>query len=416
MPDAQSASKPTRLLSLDTYRGLIMVTLVSTGFGLRATAQNFKDDPLWQAIDFHFEHPEWLSQFNWIIAGWKIPTAVSYWDMIQPSFMFMVGVSMPYSYGRRKAEGEPAVKQFLHVIWRSLILIILGVLLTTPAKDKSTQWQFTNVLCQIGLGYWAVYLFMGRKLAMQIGACALILIATWAAYFFHPIPGADFDFKSVGVDKSWLQTMPGLDWTMPAYWAHWMKGANVGMAVDQWLLNLFPREKPFVFNPGGYPTINFIPSIVTMALGLMAGETLRSTARSSAGKVTWLYTAGLVCVLLGVILGVSVCPVIKKLWTPSWAMLAGGYALWILATLYLVIDVIGLRFWTFPLIVIGMNSILVYVIDMTLKSWIASGLQKHISPTLFDGDYGPMKKSACVLAAVWLFCVWMHRQKAFIRI
>jgi predicted acyltransferase len=121
-------------------------------------------------------------------------------------------------------------------------------------------------------------------------------------------------------------------------------------------------------------------------------------------------------VLVGLDLGLSICPTIKRLWTPSWALLSGGYCLWMLGSLYLVIDVLGLRFWTLPVAVVGMNSILVYIIDMTLKGPIAAGLQKHISPALFDGDYGPMKKSAWTLAAVWLLCAWLYRQKAFLRL
>ena len=136
------APPAARLQSLDAYRGLIMVSLAFGGFGLAATARNhLKVDPdagLWRAVAHQFEHVDWRGG--------------SYWDLIQPSFMFMVGVSMAYSYVKRQSEGQSWVRMFGHACWRALVLVALGIFLTSNSRP-ATDWSLMNVLCQIGLGY-----------------------------------------------------------------------------------------------------------------------------------------------------------------------------------------------------------------------------------------------------------------------
>ena len=123
----QSRSTPTdeRLHSLDAYRGLIMVTLAFVGFGLADTAKNhLKDTPdsaLWQNVQYQFSHVEWLG--------------CSYWDLIQPSFMFMVGVSMAYSYSKRKRLGHSYPRMLGHAAWRSVVLILLSLFLMSTGKE-----------------------------------------------------------------------------------------------------------------------------------------------------------------------------------------------------------------------------------------------------------------------------------------
>ena len=129
-----------RLQSLDAYRGLIMVTLAFGGFGLASTAENHlatrPDSTFWAALRYQFSHAEWVG--------------CSYWDLIQPSFMFMVGVSMAFSYAKRSALGRPYSRLLGHAVWRSVLLIFLGIFLTSNWGD-ATNWSFMNVLTQIGL-------------------------------------------------------------------------------------------------------------------------------------------------------------------------------------------------------------------------------------------------------------------------
>ncbi len=143
-----------RLQALDAYRGLIMISLAFVAFGLRGTAENHlataPDSGFWKLISRQFEHVDW--------AG------MGYWDMIQPSFMFMVGVSMAYSYVRRQREGQSWVRMFGHACWRSVALVALGIFLTSNGSRGGTNWQFMNVLSQIGLGYPFLFLLWGRSL------------------------------------------------------------------------------------------------------------------------------------------------------------------------------------------------------------------------------------------------------------
>ena len=393
-----------RLLSLDAYRGLIMVTLAFNGFGLAGTAANhLKQTPessFWKLIAYNFEHVEWIG--------------CGYWDLIQPSFMFMVGVSMAYSYLKRQERGHSYARMLGHAVWRSVVLILLGIFLISNGQ-KSTNWSLTNVLTQIGLGYTFLFLLWGRTFRAQAVTAAAILVGTWLLYVSYPGAGLDLatGAKDVGVTKEWAaEHLLGVG-------KAWHKNATVGQAIDVWLLNLLPQQTPFVFNRGGYHTINFIPSLATMLFGLMCGELIRSN-RDHRQKLRMLVIAGVAGLLAGQLLNLTgICPLVKRIWTPSWALFSTGGCCLILAALYGMIDVLGWRKWAFPLVVVGMNSIAIYVMSMTLKSWGAKTLQTHLGPDIFKllGDANaPMIQASLVGLLFWLACYWMYRQKMFVRI
>ncbi len=180
----QSRSKPPqeRLHSLDAYRGLIMVTLAFVGFGLADTAKNHltknPDSKLWREVQYQFSHTEW--------------TGCSYWDLIQPSFMFMVGVSMAYSYAKRKSLGHSYPRMLGHAVWRSILLILLSIFLMS-IHEKQTDWTFMNVLAQIGLGYTFLFLLWDRSAKIQFLAALLILAGTSLAYETYPNAGIDLE-------------------------------------------------------------------------------------------------------------------------------------------------------------------------------------------------------------------------------
>jgi len=184
-------------------------------------------------------------------------------------------------------------------------------------------------------------------------------------------------------------------------------------------LNLFKRERPFLFNGGGYATVSFIPTLGTMILGLIAGGVLR-TERESWGKVRWLATAGVVCLFSGWLLGVlGICPVVKRIWTPSWVLFSGGWCFLLLAGFYVVIDVLGHKDWAFPLVVIGMNSIAAYLIAHLFESFILKNLKTHLGQNTFarfGAAYEPFLHGAAALFIMWLLLYWMYRRKLFLRI
>lgn len=393
-----------RLVSLDAYRGLIMVALAFNGFGLYQTAtlhrQAQGDTLLWRALRYQFSHTEW--------------TGCSFWDLIQPSFMFMVGTAMAFSYARRRQAGQSWPRMLGHAAWRSVVLVLLGVFLMSSGAPQ-TNWTFVNVLTQIGLGYVFLFLLWGRPPAVQALTAAIILGSTWLLYQQYPHAGIDVarGAPEVGVSQHWAQRY--LADVPPA----WHKNANVGHAVDLDFLNLFPRREPFRFNEGGYQTLNFLPSLATMLFGLMCGELLRS-ARSARFKLQALVLAGLAGLVVGQALDLAeICPLVKRIWTPAWALFSTGWCCLILAAFYAVVDVLGYRRWAFPLVVVGLNSIAIYCMGMTLRGWTARMLQTHLGPEVFR-VFGPLweptVQTVLVGLVFWVACWWMYRQRIFIRI
>ena len=404
--ESPPADKPKRLVSLDAYRGFIMITLAAGGFGFAATAKNLGYGPeispdsvigqFWQMLVFHSTHPKWNSQFG--IFG------CSYWDLIQPSFMFMVGVAMPYSYARRQSEGQEPVVMWRHAIKRAIILVLLGVFL--QSRDMETNWIFTNVLSQIGLGYLFLFSLLGMQFRTQLIIAAVVLTGYWLAFAVYPAPTADFDFAAVNSDGQWVGH--GL-------FSHFIKNTDMATSFDGWLLNLFPRSTPFELHSGGYATLNFVPSTVTMLFGVMSGQLLRGS-RSPNEKFRMLVYSGVICMVLAVAAGFTICPIIKRNWTPSWTLFSGAWVLWLLAVFYWVIDVRRWKKWSFPLVVVGMNSIAIYFMGALLKPWAVRTLKIHWGQELFVGDYGPTVQAVSVAVVFWLFCFWMYRMKIFIRI
>jgi heparan-alpha-glucosaminide N-acetyltransferase len=228
------------------------------------------------------------------------------------------------------------------------------------------------------------------------------------------LPGAGFDYARVGVQKAWLETH-GLS----GFAEHWQKNSNPAWAFDTWFMNLFPRERPFLFNRGGYSTLSFIPTLGTMILGLIAGNVLRS-ARLPSEKIRWLALAGIIGLVTGWLLGVlGISPVVKRIWTPSWVLFSGGWCLLLLAAFYCVIDVAKLKRWSFPLVVIGVNSIAAYLIAHLFDAFIAKSLTTHLGQRpfqMFGAAYQPFIHGAATLAVMWGILYWMYRRKLFLKI
>ena len=386
----------SRLVSLDAYRGFVMICLAANGFGIAETARNFPQSSFWQSLGGQFEHVPWVG--------------CAFWDLIQPSFMFMVGVSLPYSYARRREAGDSTVRLLGHALVRSIVLILLGIFLSSGGM-KQTNFAFMNVLTQIGLGYPLLFLLWGRGRGIQFSVAMAVLAGYWAWFAFSPVAGPEFDFERVGVPQDWPY-LTGFD-------AHWQKCANPAAAFDLWFLNLFPQAEEFIRNRGGYQTLNFIPSFVTMLFGLMTGEFIRQ----SVGRLRTLaplILAGLVLLAAGAALHYGgVCPLVKRIWTPSWTLYSTGLTLLMLSGFYGIIDVAGFRAWTFPLVVAGMNSIALYMMGQLLRPWTAEVLQRHFGQGLFKilGDsYEPLIRANLVLLVFWLFVYWLYRQRLFFRI
>ncbi len=265
---------------------------------------------------------------------------------------------------------------FAFALWRSLILIALGIFLRSINRPL-TNFTFEDTLTQIGLGYPFLFLLGWRPPKWAWIALGIILAGYWLAWSY-PVPDP------------------------------WAKNNNFGHFFDVWFLNLFPRVKPFEANNGGYLTLSFIPTLGTMILGLIAGR----WTRESQPRKTFLVTAA-ACLAAGLLLHFTgLSPIVKRIWTPAWVLFSGGLCFALLTAFTYIKP-------PFPLIVIGMNSIAAYLIAHLFDGFITSSLKTHLGEHFFaflGPGLEPLIQGAVVLTAFYLILLWMYRRSLFLRI
>ena len=386
-----------RLTSLDAFRGTIMLLMLNEATRLPLVARSFPHSAIWAFLAFNTEHVDWQG--------------CSLHDLIQPGFSFLVGAAMPFSIANRTAKGQGFWELLGHAVWRALVLIVLGLVLRS-IRHQQTYFTFEDTLTQIGLGYVFLFLLAFTRVRTQVIVALVILIAFWGAFVLYPAPSPNFDYARVGVPANWEHNYTG-------FLSHFNKNSNLSWAFDVWFLNLFPREEPFLYNEGGWSTLSFIPTLATMILGLLTGEWLRST-KSKAEKLRGLVIAGVGLVLAGLIFQwAGVCPIVKRIWTSSYTLYSGGLVILILAGFYALIDLKGWRRWAFPLIVVGMNSIAIYVMSWTMEDFVRMALQTHLGAvisTLVSPALLPLAYGIGVMLIFWMILFWMYRRKIFLRI
>jgi predicted acyltransferase len=348
-----------RLVSLDAYRGFIMLLLISEGFGL-AVLKNYSG---WECLAGQVGHAAW--------------EGCTFWDLIQPAFTFMVGVAMPFALARRTSQGATTWDLFKHVAWRAFALIALSNIYSNWGRPE-LRFQLINVLSQIAFGYMLCFLITRLRFRSQVGIALGMLTGYWA--LFAAFPGPDGPWAQVG---------------------------NIGAVIDLKVLG---------YNYSGYyTTINFIGNAVTILFGCWVGDLLR-TRKSHAEKLTIL--AG--CALAGFALGLALepfNPMVKRLWTVSFTFFSAGWVILMLTTFYWIIEVKQVKRWTFPFLVLGMNSIFVYSLaQIGLKGWLNRGLGSFTGQFSFLGDLGTIPQHILVLGGLWYVCYWLYERKIFFKI
>lgn len=349
-----------RLVSLDAYRGLIMLLLISHGFGLAV----LKSHPRWAWLAGQVDHAEW--------------TGCTFWDLIQPAFTFMVGMAMPFAFARRKEQGATDLDLFRHVAWRALVLIVLSNILSNFDSGAGRPvLQLINVLCQIAFGYLLCFAITRLRFSWQIACAVALLAGYWALFVLFPGPDGAFS-----------------------------KTANIGAVIDLKLLG---------YNYSGYyTTINFMGNAVTILFGYWAGMLMRSQ-KSHGYKLTVLG----VCAAAALVLGLALepfNPMVKRLWTASFTFFSAGWVILMLMALYWIVDVKQRRKWAFPMIVLGMNSIFIYSFSQVLRGWLNHGLGVFTGNFWYLGDLGAIPQNILVLAMMWYLCYWLYKRKIFIKI
>jgi predicted acyltransferase len=389
-----------RLSSIDAYRGLVMFLMMAEILRIKDVARHFPDHDTWKLLAFHTSHVEW--------------GGCSLHDLIQPSFSFLVGAALPFSIASRRSKGQRFGWMLLHALWRAILLVALGVFLRSTHNNQ-TRFTFEDTLSQIGLGYVFLFLLGFCKVRWQLLALVVILVGYWGAFYWYPLPPTDFDYSSVGVNPEWIEKNP----LYTGIAAHWNKNTNLAWSLDQQFLPLFPHEDPLKPNGGGYATLSFIPTLATMILGLIAGGWLKGDA-SRSKKFLWLVAAGGVSLVAGYLLDkYGICPSVKRIWTPAWVLFSGGWCFLLLAIFYALVDVAGMRWLFFPLIVIGMNSIAAYCMAHLIPGFILQSFKIHLGDEIFryrGETWEPLLRGGAVLLVYWLILYWMYRNRVFVRI
>jgi predicted acyltransferase len=391
-----TVNQPQRNIAVDAYRGLVMLLMMGEVMRFADVARSFPHSIFWHVLGYNQSHVEW--------------TGMSLHDTIQPSFTFLVGVALPYSLRSRRKKGESFQRMFGHTLWRSFLLVALGIFLRS-IYSPATNFTFEDTLTQIGLGYTFAFLLSFARPRWQWTAFGVLLFGYWLAWALYPAPGPDFPYAAVGVPADWHQHL------YTGFASHWNKNSNLGQAFDVWFLNKLPRPKPFLFNDGGYLTLSFIPTLGTMLLGLVAGQWFIGSApgipfRKFLIAAFALIAGGLFLQFTGI------CPIVKRIWTPSWTLFSGGVCFLYLIAFSWIVDVKQNRRLAFPLVVVGMNSIAAYLMAHLFEDFIISSFHIHFGSgvNLFGSTLEPVFIGALTLTVYWLMLFWMYRNKVFIRI
>jgi predicted acyltransferase len=377
--------KQDRLLSLDALRGFDMFWIMS-GEGIVHALAKTTNAPVFLWMSGQLQHTVW--------------NGFTFYDMIFPLFLFIAGVSMPYSIGSKlKKAGVDTAAQlsssekktiYWSMIRRTLILLFLGMVVNGLLKFNGLEnTRFPSVLGRIGLAwFFAGLIYLNFNIRGQIIWFVIILVGYWAAMLFIPVPG-----YGAGV-------------------------LNMQGSLESYLdrLLLPGRLHDRIHDPEG--VLSTIPAIGTALLGVFTGSFLkRSDPKwSMLKKGIALFAAGLVLMALGKLWDIEF-PINKRIWTSSYVLYVGGLSVLFLAVFYFIIDVAGFKKWTSPLLWIGTNSIFIYICSEGLinfkhtAGYVFGGLV-HLTPVLWQPVWAAVSVTVVQLILLYL----LYRNKIFFKI
>jgi predicted acyltransferase len=357
-----------RILSIDFFRGFTMFMLVGEFSEFFSAMVNpAMDGTIISAIGKQLHHVPW--------------NGLHFWDLIQPFFMFIVGVAMPFSFSRRWAKGESWNKTFHHALTRSALLLLFGWALYCIEPGKIT-FHFTNVLAQLSVTYIVAFLIMRKKVKWQILISFGLILLSDLLYRFWPVDGYNQPFTSDHNFGTWFEmTVQG------------------SLSNDHWV------------------SFNAIPTSAHTIWGVLAGMLLMNNW-SQYKKIRTLLIIG----LAGVIIGYSMSPfipIIKRICTSSFVIVSGGWCLIALALSYWLIDVLNFRKFPVFFAIVGMNPLFIYLFAHTGGNNLLHDIAKPFTNALFSWSTDitrQMAVSLAVWAMLWYICYSLYKRKIFIKL
>jgi len=366
--------KTQRLISLDALRGFDMFWITG-GQKIIFALATITGLPVFKWLDVQMHHVKW--------------DGFAFYDIIFPLFLFLAGVSMPFSFSKRRTNGESKTSIYMHSFKRMALLVLLGLIYNHFLNLDFENMRYASVLARIGIAWFlAAVIYLNSSLRWQIVWFWGILVGYCLLMLFVPVPGF-----GAGV-----LTPEG----------------NLAGYIDR----LFLPGKLFLGTMDPEGILSTIPAISTALFGVFAGRFLQleNVRFSKLRKGLLLLAAGILSLLLGQIWDVFF-PINKSLWTSSFVLFAGGWSLLLLGVFYLIIDVWGFRKWAFFFVVIGMNPITIYLVQnriimfTSMRDFFFTGLI-NISPDTIQSLVSAIGYVACV----WVFLYILYRKKIFLKV
>jgi predicted acyltransferase len=357
-----------RVLSIDFFRGLTMFLLIGEFSGLfECMTDPGLTGTVISVIGEQFHHHPW--------------NGLRFWDLIQPFFMFIVGVSMPFSFGKRWDRGDSWNSTFIHALKRSGLLLLFGWALYCIGPGKIT-WHFTNVLAQLSVTYLIAFLLMRKKIAWQLVVSFALIILSDLLYRYWPVEGFNHPYTPDQNFGSWFEmTVQG------------------SLSGDHWV------------------SFNAIPTAAHTIWGVLAGKILMDRS-SPARKIMIFLIAGILGIIAGYALD-PIIPIIKRTCTGSFVLVSGGWTLVALTLSYILIDLMKFRKGLLFFAVVGMNPLFIYLFAHTGGNYF---LEQIVTPFThaMAGWAGELPARFLTSIAVWLgmwyICYFLYKKKIFIKI
>ncbi|WPP52062.1 acyltransferase family protein [Catalinimonas niigatensis] len=364
--------KPERLLSLDLFRGATMFLLVGETTELYHHALEFSEEgSFMHGLALQFHHHPW--------------NGLRFWDLVQPFFMFIVGVAMVFSLQKRVHRADDWNKARNHIFKRCALLFAFGVMLHCVYSGELV-WELWNVLTQLSFTILVAFFLFRQPLKTQIIVSFGLLLLTEILYRFVLVDGFDQPF---------------------------VQGENFGAWMDMVLMGKI--------NGGGWVTINCLPTAAHTIWGVVAGKILISN-RSSSEKLKPLIIAGIVGLVVGYAMDwTGFTPIIKRIATTSFTIVSGGWCLLVLAACYWLVDVKKVKLGVFFFSIVGMNSIFIYLFTQTVgHQWVndftaifSNGILGWIGA---NGYTMAIVTSIAIFALYWYLCYWLYKRKIFFKV